>query len=122
MPNRVLVVDDSSYARLYVKQLLEEHGFEVVGTAENTSQAVELYQKFKPDVVTMDVVMPGANGLEAIKVLKGIDPKAQIVVISVLQSESAAKQARELGVSAFVGKPVEWEKLQKALSSALTSN
>lgn len=119
-PRRALIVDDSAYARLMLQQVLEHHGVQVVVSAASPAEAVELYKKFQPDFVTMDLVMPDGGGVEAIKALYAMDPKAKIVVISALRGGLELQQARELGVIAVVHKPFEWPDLEKAIAEALS--
>ena len=115
MIRRVLIVDDSFYACSSLKHLLESHGYEVVGAAFSPSEAVNLYAQTKPDLVTMDIVMPEGGGLEAIKALRVQDPNARIIVVSALEQDAVMKAARELGVGVFVKKPIHWPELERAL-------
>lgn len=119
MPHRVLVMDDSEYARVHLRNMLQAHGFEVVGEAKDVSEAIEFYKRLKPDLVTADIVMPEASGLEAIKGLQDLDSKAKIIVVTVLEDEASIEQARELGIVAFVRKPVEWPELEQAITKVL---
>ncbi|MBI3549726.1 MAG: response regulator [Elusimicrobia bacterium] len=105
---------------MILQRMLETHGFNVVGSASGPSEAVDLYKKVKPDVVTMDIVMPDGGGVEAIKALYAMDPKAKIVVVSALYGSSEIDQAKELGVSAIVHKPVDWTEIEKAITKVLS--
>ena len=87
---KVLVVDDSKFMRLTLKNFLEknsENSHTVIGEAENVSQAVERYTELKPDLVTMDIIMPEESGLEAVKKILAIDPSAQIIMVSAMGQE-----------------------------------
>lgn len=119
MGRRILVVDDSPYARSSLKSLLEANGHRVAGEASTPVEALEAYKRLKPEAVTMDIVMPEGGGLEAIKALRALDPAARIVVVSALRQDAVLSEARQLGVAAFVQKPVKWKELEAALEGAL---
>ncbi len=104
MAKRVLVVDDSTFMRNRLKKALIAQGAEIVGEARDGNEAVKLYQKLKPDLVTMDVTMRGKDGLTASKEIMAIDPNANIVVVTILQEEDYEKIARALGVKGFITK------------------
>ena len=67
---RVLIVDDAAFMRMMIKDILQKNGFEVIGEASNGIEAVDLYKKEKPDVVTMDITMPDMDGIEQLRKLK----------------------------------------------------
>ncbi|MBI4376479.1 MAG: response regulator [Elusimicrobia bacterium] len=118
MPARVLIVDDSTYARARLKDMMESHGLAVVGEAANVVMAVELYGKLKPDLVTLDMVMPDVNGIEAVKTLRQCDPRCRIVLITAIRHGSGVEQAKELGIT-VVNKPVDWPELEQAITQAM---
>ncbi|MCX5795509.1 MAG: response regulator [Elusimicrobia bacterium] len=112
---RVLITDDSKFMRLVMRNLLVGQGLEVVGEAENVPQALEKYQALKPDLVTMDLVMPGDSGLKGIEQLRALDPQARVLVISALGQRQMIDDALRLGAKGFVEKPVKAEQLAEAL-------
>ncbi|MDG6251267.1 response regulator, partial [Methanocalculus sp.] len=75
---RILIVDDTLFMRTLLKNILFSGGHEIVGEAGDGAEAVEKYQALKPDLVTMDVVMPKMNGIEALKEIKKFDPGAKV--------------------------------------------
>ena len=81
---KALVVDDSSFMRTVLKDILLENGLSQIYEATNGKEAVEAYRKHRPDIVTMDIIMPGTNGLWAMKTILEIDPKAKIIVVTSL--------------------------------------
>lgn len=113
---KVLVVDDASFMRLSLKTMLENNDYEVVGEAENGKRAVEMYKKYTPDIITMDLTMPEMDGVEAIKEIKGINSSATIVVISAMGQEYKVKEAIVAGAKTFIVKPFQEELLLKTLS------
>jgi two-component system chemotaxis response regulator CheY len=111
----ILIADDSSFARIQLKQLLVSHGHAVIAEASSAAQAVELYGSHKPDVVTMDLNMPGSTGLEAIVALRAKDPACRIVLVTAAKDDAAVKGISELGVPVVL-KPVQWGELERALA------
>ena len=77
---RVLIVDDAAFMRMMIKDILEKNGYEIAGEAANGAIAVEMYNKEKPDVVTMDITMPDMDGIEAVKNIRANDPNAKIIM------------------------------------------
>ncbi|MFZ5645148.1 MAG: response regulator [Bacillota bacterium] len=114
---RVLIADDSLFVRSCLRKIFEDAGHEVVGEAENGHVAVELYSGTKPDVVTMDITMPEVNGLEAIKMIKGIDPTAKIIVVSAMGLDPVIKEAFTNGAKGFITKPFVPDKVIQELEA-----
>ena len=100
-PTSVIIADDEFLVRDLLKGLFEDHGFQVRGTASCLKEVVDLYQKHRPDMVTLDMRMP-EGGLAAIKALQAIDPQVRIMVISGASGGAVIAVAKELGVKAFV--------------------
>ena len=107
MPARALIVDDSSLARAVIGDALTSHGIEVVGEAGDGISALEAYQRLHPDLVTMDLTMPGVDGLTALRSIVEVDPRAKIVVISVAGQEDVVVHALQSGAMGFLLKPFE---------------
>ena len=117
MTINALVVDDSSFQRTIVKETLSSW-MNVIGTAENGIEAVEQYEFHKPDVVTMDIMMPEMNGIKALRVIKEISPNAIVVMVtSVSQKEKMRKAARH-GADGYVTKPFDSEELIDEIENA----
>lgn len=113
----VLVVDDTLFMCLTLKNLLEKGGFQVVGTARDGREAVEKYRELGPDYVTMDLVMPGKNGLEAIKEIMELDPGARIVVLSTMDQPGIVRMAIDAGARDYLMKPFQVWKITKSLQN-----
>jgi two-component system, chemotaxis family, chemotaxis protein CheY len=119
MHQRVLIVDDSLLMRRLVARALVADGWEVVGEAGNGLEAAERYRELRPDAVTLDITMPGFDGLHAVQAIMEIDPKARIVVVSALNQAKLIAQAVRAGAQGFVAKPFQPEHLQEALRIVL---
>ena len=120
---RTLVVDDSKFMRLTLKNFLEKNSgntHQVIGEAENVSQAVERYTQLKPDLVTMDIIMPEESGLEAVKKILAIDSTAQIIMVSAMGQEKIVEEALALGAQAFITKPIKPDELLKTIEKVLS--
>lgn len=119
MGKSVLIVDDAAFMRMMLKDILQRNGFEVLGEAENGALGVAAYQKFKPDVVTMDITMPEMNGIDAVKAIKSLDPKAKVVMVSAMGQQAMVIEAIQAGASDFIVKPFQPERVVEALSKVL---
>lgn len=119
MASRVLIVDDATFMRSRIREILVSGGFEVVGEASNGLEALERYRESAPDLVTMDIVMPFKNGLETTRELKALDPGATIVMCSALGQESLVMEAIEAGATDFIVKPFEGEEVLAVLRKVL---
>lgn len=113
---RVLIVDDAAFMRMSIRNMLEKHGFEIAGEAENGLMAIEKYNELQPDVVTMDITMPEMDGLQALREIKKIDKGASIVMVSALGQEARMKEAIIYGAKGFIVKPFKEEMIVSALS------
>lgn len=115
---RVLVVDDSPFSRHIVADALDPQWFEVVGFADGFCSALENYRTLKPDVVTMDISMPGVDGLEATKRIVAEEPDARIVILSSMKDYDLVALAKSKGAVGYLQKPCEPEALMNALKLA----
>lgn len=115
MTKRVLVVDDAMFMRIKLKDILEKNGYEVVEEAENGEEAVEKYKIEKPDLVTMDITMPGMDGVTALKEIKKIDPDAKVIMCSAMGQQSMVMDAIQAGALDFIVKPFDTERVIESL-------
>jgi len=104
---KVLIVDDSMVMRAMIRDILTKGGFEVVGQAKNGKEAVEQYALLHPDLVTMDIIMPGEHGTEVVRKLIELDKDARIIIVSGLSQKTLVLQAMENGARDFLVKPFE---------------
>ena len=118
-PRRVLVVDDAEGIRSYLVSLLETRGYQV-DTAEDGRRALALLEGgIAPDVVLMDVMMPGMDGLETLRRIHELDPRLPVVVLSVVGRASTIVQAMQAGAADYLNKPFEEEELEATLRTVL---
>jgi len=108
---KIVVVDDSPFSVTMISNILEENGFSVVGSANSMAEAVEVVAKIKPDVVTMDMTMPGGDGLECTKALHILDPDLKVVIVSSMMDEEIIHKAKKAKVSGYVQKPLDGEEI-----------
>jgi len=119
MKAKILIAEDSAYMRTLLKDVLIRHGYDVVGEAENGKEAVELYGKLHPDIVTMDITMPEMDGLEALKAIKETYPSARIVMVSAMGQQNLVIEAIRLGAVDFFIKPLQSGRVVEALERAM---
>lgn len=114
---KVLVVDDAYFMRELIIKALKEFGCEIVGEAKNGLEAIKMFEKYKPDLITMDIKMAEMNGIEAIKEIKKINPSVNIIVIT--GQYDMKKEALKSGADDFLKKPFQpaflWQKIDKIL-------
>ncbi len=113
---KVLIVDDASFMRLSLRTMLENNGYEVAGEAENGFEAIKLYTKLKPDIVTMDITMPELDGIQALKSIMELDRTAKVVILSAMGQETKVKEAIICGARTFIVKPFKEEHLVQTLN------
>ena len=116
---RILVVDDEAILRLDLSEMLAERGHDVVGEADNGADAVRLARELHPDLVLMDVKMPGMSGLEAAKLIGG-EQLAPVLLLTAYSQRDVVEQAADSGVMAYLVKPIREEELTPALEVAMT--
>jgi len=105
MPRTVLIVDDVAYVRKTLADIFKEARYQVVGEAASAAQAMELYVKNRPDLVTMDIVMAEMSGIEATRQLLKIDKDARVVMVSGLGQEHLVMDAIHVGARDYITKP-----------------
>jgi len=119
MAVNVLIVDDLAFIKIVLRDIIEKAGFRVVGEASNGEQAITLYQDTRPDVVLMDITMPGMDGLTALKKIRELDAAARVIICSALGQQQLIVQAIQLGAADFIVKPFQAQRVVSALKKAL---
>ena len=119
MSHTVLVCDDAIFMRTMISDILTQAGFEIVGEAESGSQAVEKYRTLKPDLVTMDIVMPDMGGIEAVREICRTDPEAKILMCSAMGQQALVVEAIQAGAKDFVVKPFQPSRVLEAVQRVI---
>ena len=119
MGKTILIVDDAAFMRMMIKDILSKNGYDVLGEAQTGKEAVELYQKLKPDLVTMDITMPEMNGIDAVKAIKKLDPAAKIIMCSAMGQQAMVIDAIQAGAKDFIVKPFQPNRVIEAVQKAL---
>lgn len=104
---RVVIVDDSIFVRKVLRGILEGANYTIVGEATNGIEAIDLYKKLKPDILTLDITMPEMDGIEALKGIMEFDSSAKVVMVSAAGQQNKIVEAIKLGASLFITKPFE---------------
>lgn len=120
MATRVLIVDDAKFMRHMIKNILTGIGYEIVGEAQDGDEACEMYKSLAPDIVTMDIVMPKTNGIDALKEIRAHDPNAKVVMISAIDQREPLMEALKLGAVDYVVKPFEKDRVEEAMQRVAT--
>ena len=119
MSKRIMVVDDSRLVRVQLGDVLAGTDYEIAAYCRSGEDAVAQYGKVKPDLVTMDIIMQGMDGLDASELILKDYPDARIVIISSLAYDDTFERARAIGARGFVDKPFHKEQLLKVFEEAL---
>ena len=117
---KLLIVDDSNIMRRRIERSQQIEELEVVGTAGNGVEALEMFHKTDPDMVTMDLTMPQMDGIECISKLVQLKPAVRILVISALADKATAVEAMERGANGFLNKPFTDRQLNEAIAELMS--
>jgi two-component system chemotaxis response regulator CheY len=117
---KLLIVDDSNIMRRRIERSQQFEDLEVVGTAGNGIEALEMFRKTDPDMVTMDLTMPQMDGIECISKLVQLKPAVRILVISALADKATAVEAMERGANGFLNKPFTDRQLNEAIAELMS--
>ena len=121
MSRTVLICDDAIFMRTMVSDILQQAGFEVVGEAESGLQAIEKYRALRPDLVTMDIVMPDMGGIDAVREITKLDPQARVLMCSAMGQQALVVEALQAGARDFVVKPFQPSRVLEAVNRVLTA-
>jgi two-component system chemotaxis response regulator CheY len=115
---KILIVDDSALTRRILRRALESAGHTIV-EAENGVQGLEQYPEIKPDLVILDMIMPGIEGLEVLAKILEINPQARVMISTADIQSTTRVMAQKAGAAAFINKPVDAESLLKTVDGLL---
>jgi len=118
-PSRVVVVDDDTLMREVLKALLREAGYAVAGEARDGAAALGLIQRTRPDLVCLDVNMPGMTGIEVLKTVRAQHPDIRVVMITGDSSMNTVREAVGYGAVGFIVKPFKAARVVAAVRAAM---
>lgn len=110
--NRLLIVDDALIMRMKIREIATQAGWTVVAEATNGAEAVRLFDEHRPDMVTLDMVMPEMDGLSALKAIRGQHPTANVVMVSAVNQKEKLRECISEGAVDFVVKPFDPHRLK----------
>ncbi len=116
---KLLVVDDSLIIRKVILNTLAAYDIDVVGTATNGERALELFKEFQPDVVTLDITMPGMDGLRVLGKMRKMNGSSKIIVVTALKDKATGLKAIKIGARSYLTKPFSPEKLRETFEKAV---
>jgi len=119
MSRKLLITDDAAIIRAMIRDTAEAAGWTVVGEAKNGQEAIELYRELRPDVMTLDMVMPGFDGLHALRGVREFDSAARVIVVSALDQQEVLRNAFKQGAADFMIKPFDPAALIETLDKAV---
>ena len=119
MGKKVMLVDDTKFMRMMLANILKPKGYEIVAEAGDGLEAIDKYKQFKPDLVTMDIVMPNMEGIDAVRNIVSSDSNAKIIMVTAVGQDSKVKEAIQAGAKGYIVKPFQapqvLEEVQKVL-------
>jgi len=116
---RIVIVDDSAFSVAYIRNILEDNGFEVVGDAGTLEEVKEVVKSKKPTLVTMDMTLPGTDGLECTRAIHEIDESIKVIVISSMMDDEIVSEAKKNKVAAYIQKPIDAEELVMTINRVM---
>ena len=108
---KILIVDDSRTSRKMLRNILESNGHEIIDEAVNVQEGVQKFQALKPDVVTLDITMPVVDGVEALKMIKALDPESKVVMVTAAGQKNKMIECIKAGANEFLTKPFEQQEI-----------
>lgn len=120
MPKTILIADDALFTRMMLRNILNENGYTAVVEAETGTEAIWAYNRWRPDLVIMDINMPEMDGMTAVRNILAIDPQARIIICSALGEKHLMLEALEAGVKDFITKPFHPAKVVEVVKKVLS--
>ena len=110
-----ILICDAAFMRMMIKDILTKNGYTVAGEAENGAKAVEKYTELKPDLVLMDITMPEMDGIQALKKIRELDPKASVIMCSAMGQQAMVIESIQSGAKDFIVKPFQADRVLEAV-------
>ncbi|MBO5354427.1 MAG: response regulator [Lachnospiraceae bacterium] len=115
----VLIADDAIFMRATIKQMLDRQGHVTIAEASDGAETIEKFVETKPDIIILDITMPGMNGIEALKRIRELDRTAKIIICSAIGQQEIIAKAIQCGASDFIVKPFEASQLLEAIEKVM---
>jgi len=119
MAHTILIADDALFTRMMLRNILSENGYSAIVEAETGAEAIWAYERWKPDLIIMDINMPEMDGMAAAKSILRTNPQAKIIICSALGEKQLMLEALEEGVIDFITKPFQPDKVMEVIKKAL---
>lgn len=119
MDEKILIVDDAIFMRTVIRRILQGGGFQNVLEAGNGEDAVRIYSEQKPDMVILDITMPGKSGIDVLEEIKTGDPGAKVIMCSAVGQDMMIQKAIMLGAKDFIVKPFRNEEFLRIIKGNL---
>ncbi len=116
---RIVLVDDAPVIRLMLRSVLENDDYDIVGEGGSGEEAVALFKELRPDLMTLDIVMPGKDGIQALQEILLMDPNAKVVMLTAIDQREYLMKAIRLGAMDYIVKPFEDDRVTAAVANAL---
>lgn len=116
---KILTIEDSAFERKALINMLKRGGFTEVIEAETGEEGIESYKKEKPDIVLLDLRLPGMDGIECFKKLKQADPRVKVIVVTIVTRQDSVDECMKLGAKAYIMKPITQTKLLEPINKVL---
>jgi len=120
--SKILVVDDSAFMRRIVRNILTRNGFDEIVEARDGLEAVKVFRRDSPDLVLLDIIMPGMGGIEVLRRIMEIDGDAEVVMLTTVGQEEMRSECMRLGAVDYIVKPFEEERFVKVLHGLVGSD
>src|SRR5689334_20416257 len=117
--NTVLICDDAAFMRSLLSDILTDAGFQVVGEAQNGAEAVDKFRQLRPDLATRDILMPDMGGIDAVREIVKLEPRAKVLMCSAMGQHSLVLEAIRAGATDFVVKPFQPSRVLEAVQRVL---
>ncbi len=118
MGKKILVVDDAAIMRRVLIDILQAAGYEIIAECSNGDEAVKKFTELKPDLVTMDIIMPGKDGIETLKKILSQDNNAKVIMVTALDQPETLMKAIRAGAFDYIVKPFEGDRVLSAVNMA----
>ncbi len=117
---KALIIEDSALMRHTIKSLLLKLGHEVAGEVADSAGAVKAYAALKPEVVFLDLILPGKSGIEVFKEIRAIDPGARLIIVTAVEQEEIDRDLSDNGATAILRKPFSYEEFKAVIDRVIT--